>query len=104
MHDEITDINIVNVNSQMLVTFSISSILLQASPISAQESILGPCLWDESITDLFEKVLGFSSACLCVQMFVCVYRFIYTNGKVYRKLKVQLHTKEEAVNPIMFIL
>jgi len=41
---------------------------------------------------------------VCVQMYICIYRLAYINGKVYRKLKVQLHTKDEAVNPSKFIL
>jgi len=35
MHDQIIDTNIININSKILVTFSINSILLQAPPFSA---------------------------------------------------------------------
>jgi len=52
MHNQIIDINI---NSQILVTFNINSILLQAPSLSAQDSILGPWLSDESIIDSVKK-------------------------------------------------
>ena len=73
MHDQIIDINIMYINSQILVTFIINSILLQAPSLSAQESILGPCLWDESIIDSFKKVLH-----VCVSKCKFAYTGSYT--------------------------